>query len=987
MRLPPMVFASALLFLAATPAAGAGGPDAAAAEREVYVVGTSHLDTQWRWTIQDTIDDFLPATLRDNFALFEKYPGYVFSFEGAFRYALAREYYPAEYERLKGYVRAGRWKVAGSWVDAVDTHIPSPESLIRQTLYGNGFFRREFGVTSRDVYLPDCFGFGFALPSVAAHCGLTAFTTQKLTWGSSIKIPFDVGLWEGVDGSSLISALNPGDYASEIKTNLTLDPDLYATIDRQAALSGLPVAVKLFGTGDVGVTPLEPSVRLLQESLAGPGPLKVISAAPDQLARDLMSRPEAVARLPRYRGEFLLTSHGAGCYTAQAAMKRFNRANQRLAQAAEPAAVAAAWLGAVAYPRETLREAWMRFLWHQFHDDLTGTSIPEAYAFSWNDEAISANQFADVLGTSVGAVTRALDTRTSGQALVVYNPLGIEREDVVEATVRFSGGAPRAVRVVGPDGREVPAQVVADGRGRAAVDAVQVVFVAHVGPMSATVFQVSAATAANGGELKASPRGLENARYRLTLDENGDVASVFDKRLGKELLSGSARLQLFDDAPRKWAAWEVEYNALSAPPREMAGRPAAVRVVEEGPARVALEVVRDAAGSTFTQRVRLAAGAAGDRVELLTDVDWRTRGTLLKASFPLAASSRTATYDLGLGVVERPTNRPNLYEVPAQQWADLTDAGGAFGTAILNDSRYGWDKPDDRTLRLSLVHTPLVVGERWSWLSEQASNDLGHHRILMALAGHAGDFDGEGHSLAGELLPSTVVSAGIPFRTGLQGAGQKNVLVCHGQRLPLPAGDHNRLYLLAAAIGGDRPARFAVDGVATSLVVPDWAEPIGQWNSRLVGGELRQDPTSIAPAYAKSASVAWVGTHRHGPHGENEAYVATYLFRLRIGLPKGTKVLTLPDDERVRILSIAVARCENDEAVAAQPFSDPATATLVHIEAPHKVFVGRTNVTLTSPNPGTIIRYTLDGTEPTASSPAYTAPLAPVPAGWLAHRR
>ena len=213
MRLSAALIASLLTVSGAAPASEAPAPLPA----ELQVVATAHLDTQWRWTVRDTIDDFLPETMRGNFALFEKYPGYVFSFEGAFHYALMKEYYPAEWERLKGYVRAGRWKVAGSWVDAADTHVPSPESLVRQTLYGNGFFRRELGVTSRDVYLPDCFGFSFALPSVAAHCGLTAFSTQKLTWGAAMKIPFDVGLWEGVDGSSLLASVNPGDYASELK--------------------------------------------------------------------------------------------------------------------------------------------------------------------------------------------------------------------------------------------------------------------------------------------------------------------------------------------------------------------------------------------------------------------------------------------------------------------------------------------------------------------------------------------------------------------------------------------------------------------------------------------------------------------------------------------------------------------------------------------------------------------------------------------------
>ncbi|HNX48819.1 MAG TPA: glycoside hydrolase family 38 C-terminal domain-containing protein [Thermoanaerobaculaceae bacterium] len=1127
-----------VLVTVATMAWGADPP------RQLYVVATSHLDTQWRWTIQDTIDYFLPATLRDNFALFEKYPGYVFSFEGAFRYQLAKEYYPAEFERLKGYVKDGRWKVAGSWVDAVDTNVPSPESLVRQALYGNGFLRRELGVTSRDVFLPDCFGFGFALPSVAAHCGLTAFSTQKLTWGAAMKIPFDIGLWEGIDGSALVASLNPGDYASEIKGNLTLDPDVYASIDRQKALSGLPVAVRYFGTGDTGIAPLEPSVALLQQSLAGPGPLKVRSVAPDQLARDLMADPDqtALQHLPRYRGELLLTSHGAGCYTSQAAMKRFNRKNERLADAVERAAVTASWLGGLAYPRQTLREAWTRFLWHQFHDDLTGTSIPEAYVFSWNDEAIAGNQLADVLNSAVGTVVRGLDTQGS-RTHVVYNPLSIEREDVVEATVRWNGPVPPSVQVTDQNGGEVPAQRIGTEG-----DQLRVAFVARVAPVSFTTFTIrNSSRAAPAGELKAGPRSLENASYRVTVNEAGDLASVFDKRLGRELLAAPAGLQLFEDQPRKWAAWEVEYSALSAPPREVVGGPATIRVVENGPARVALEVVRQAAGSTFTQRLSLAAGAAGDRVEILTDIDWRTKGTLLKAAFPLAAASQTASYDLGLGVVNRETNRPNLYEVPAQQWADLTDASGAFGTAILDDSRYGWDKPDDHTLRLTLVHTPRVI-PAWDWIAEQGSNDLGHHRVLIALAGHAGDwrtghvpeagdrlnqpllawqvpphpgplgrsfsllrlegpggvqppvavravklaeesdevivrlqelagtpqegvrlafarpvvavrevngaeeplgrngtggalsetarpmlalrdgvvelafapfrprtlalrlgppptslpplttavftlpwnldgisrdeaqrdgsFDGVGQSLAGELLPETVVSGGVPFNTGPQEAGKANVVVCGGQRIPLPQASPNRLYLLAAAIGGDRPATFEVDGKAVTLTVPDWAEPVGQWNSRLVGGELQEEPSRIAPAYAKTTPVAWVGTHRHGARGENQAYVFTHLYRLRIDLPPGAKELALPNDEHIRVVAMTAAWYPNDDASPAQSFTDPPRGTLVHVVASRRVFTDRLLVTLTSPSSGATIRYTLDGSEPDVTSPTYLAPLA-----------
>jgi alpha-mannosidase len=125
-------------------------------------------------------------------------------YEGAIHYMWFKEYYPEAWTTLQKYVAAGRWRLSGSWVNAADVNVSSPESLMRQALYGKRFFRREFQRTSQDVYLPDCFGFGFALPSIAANSGLAAFSTQKLTWGSSVPIPFPIGLWKGADGNSVV---------------------------------------------------------------------------------------------------------------------------------------------------------------------------------------------------------------------------------------------------------------------------------------------------------------------------------------------------------------------------------------------------------------------------------------------------------------------------------------------------------------------------------------------------------------------------------------------------------------------------------------------------------------------------------------------------------------------------------------------------------------------------------------------------------------
>jgi len=722
------------------------------------VVGTAHLDTQWLWTIQDTIREYVPNTLHDNFALFEKNPDYVFSFEGAFRYMLAKEYDPRGYARLEDYVDQGRWRVAGSSVDAGDVNIPSPESLVRHVLYGNGFFRREFGKTSADIYLPDCFGFGWALPTIAAHSGLRGFSTQKLTWGSAAGVPFDVGLWEGVDGSSLIAELAPGDYVSKIGEDLSASAAWRERIEKLGRASGAYVGYRYFGTGDQGGAPDPESVGWLEKSIAGGGPVRVLSTGSDQLARDLP--PDRIERLPRYRGELLMTRHGTGCYTSQAVMKRWNRRNEQLAAAAESASVVADWLGGASYPRDALREAWVRFLWHHHHDDVTGTSTPLAYPFSYNDEVLSMKAFAGVLADGAGAVTRALDTRGRGTSLVVFNPLAFEREDLVEADVRLpdakQGGG---IRVLDPDGREVPSQASGSGEGQ-----IHVLFLAKVPSLGFAVYDVrsgSAPPAGSGtaaGALRTSGSEIENDRYRVRIGEAGDIAAVYDKRARRSVLSAPATLSAFTVAPGPWPEWEIHWRDLTKGFRGHVNARATTRIVERGPARVAIEVSRAFEGSLITQRIRLAAGGAGDRVEIDTRVDWNTPATLLKADFPLSARNAKATYDIGVGTIQRGNDTETLYEVPAQKWADITSPDASYGVAILNDSKYGWDKPSDGVLRLSLIHSPPNVAKEY-----------GRHRFLYAIAGHRGDWRDGGVPALGARLNQPLVAFQAPSHAGALG--------------------------------------------------------------------------------------------------------------------------------------------------------------------------------------------------------------------------
>jgi alpha-mannosidase len=694
----------------------------------LYVVSTSHLDSQWNWTVQDTIREFVPNTFFDNFKRLEQYPNYTFNYEGAIHYMWFKEYHPEAWPTVQKYVASGRWRLAGSWVNAVDVNVPSPESLMRQALYGKRFFRQEFGKVSQDVYLPDCFGFGFALPSIATHSGLSAFSTQKLTWGSSYGIPFPLGRWKGVDGNSVVAALNPGDYVTKIRSDISIDPK-WASERLTPLGNGRQIGFRYFGTGDIGGAPDTESVDWLEKSIANKsGTVEVRNTSADQLSRDLTA--EEKASLPEYEGELTMKTHGVGCYTSQAAMKRFNRENELLADAAERAGVAAELFAGFPYPSERLRDAWVRVLWHQFHDDLTGTSIPQAYQFSWNDELVSANQFGSVLTSSTSALAGMLDTSGLGIPLVVYNPLSMARRDPVEAMVEFKGPAPAAIHVLDrATQREVLVQILWRQGNKA-----RILFLADVPSIGFKVFEVStgAPRSRASSSLSVTASSLENARYKVRIDANGDLESIVDKQAGRDLLKAPIRLELRNDPSPDKPAWRILWDTINSSPREYVTAPQ-VRVVERGPVRIALEITRKAAGSTFVQRVMLVDG--GDRVDIENTVDWKSPNSLLKTSFPFAASNPKATYDLGLGTIQRGNNTPDHYEVPAQKWADVTDNDGSFGTAILNDSKYGWDKPADNVLRLTLIHTAKARAYPY-----QSSNDLGHHHFTYSVAGHVGDW-------------------------------------------------------------------------------------------------------------------------------------------------------------------------------------------------------------------------------------------------------
>lgn len=704
-------------------------------KKKVYAVATSHLDTVWRWNLATTIKEYLPDTLEKNFDLADKYPRYKFNFEGAFRYQLAEEYYPKHFEYLKGLIEKGSWNVAGSSYENGDVNIPSPEALFRNIIYGNGYFKEKFGKESCDIFLPDCFGFGYALPSIMKHAGLKGLTTQKLSWGSAYGVPFDLGLWQGVDGSKVYACLNAQSYRYKFSGDIRGDISVINKITQNAFESGIPQTLHLYGTGDWGGAPTEESVQAIEESVeknAG-SDFEVVSATSDEIFRDLDKLPKSeTARLKTWNNELLMTSHGAGAYTSRAMNKRLNAQNENIADIAEKMCIAAEANGVYKYPKENLSRAWKRVIQHQFHDDITGTGNMDIYIDGQSDYYASISEFETELDGAAGAMANELNTSFVTECgVAVYNPSPFRRKNAVSAHIKLVHNS-TFVKVLDATGKEVPSQII-----KKSGKEFDIVFIADVNAMGYAVYDVVPANKACEikTDLAVSLHTLENEKYRVIFNKNGDLATVIDKKNNINVLDAPIKMAgLSDVGELPYPAWEMRKKDLDKEPEFFANSPE-FEIIEAGPARIAIKVSRELDHSFIDQIIYLESGGEFIRVE--NTVDWRNRRTMLKAVFPFSCYNKTASYDLGLGVIKRENNSEKLYEVPAQKWADITAGSGKYGVSVFSDCKYGWDKPSSNTLRLTCLHTPTGA---FTKQARQDLLDIGRNNFAFGIFSHEGGF-------------------------------------------------------------------------------------------------------------------------------------------------------------------------------------------------------------------------------------------------------
>ncbi len=713
----------------------------------LFVVPYTHLDDIWRWDYPDAVQYFLRNTLDENFASFEKYPHFKFNWTGAARYEQMKEYYPEKYEELKEWIAANRWfPVGNAWVEA-DVNVSSSESIMRQVLAGHSYFKSEFDRESNEFMIPDCFGFPYSLPSILNHCGLRGFSTQKLTWESANGIPFDVGKWIGPDGNWVIAALNGGNYAGEHPENYSNNEEMLKRLQENGKKSGLPIHWIYMGGGDRnnsdrGGTPRVANLENIENNVKNPGPVNVVVDRAGLMFAAITDTQ--VKKLPTWNSDLLLIKHSTGVLTSQTYTKQINHDAELLINAAERAAVSAAYLSNAVYPSRPLKDAWKMILRNQFHDILPGTSIPAAQARTWNDGIIALNQTQGVYTDAIGALAASLNTSGEGVPLVIHNPLSMDRDDVVEAMIPVSLQQARALTAYNAKGEAQPTQLTTDWDGTR-----RVLFRANVPSVGASVYYLRAERPPVPEEspfrlnMMKTMKKIDNERYKVIINNDGDIASIFDRQLEKELLEKPAQLQFIPNFPDRKPAWRIYLDDIVKPPRSVASDPVSIRIVENGPVRAAIEVVRYTEDSRIVQRIRLYSGTDANRVEVANYIDWRSRGALFKAAFDLTASNPEATYNLELGTIERGNRTEKQYEVPNHGWIDLTDESGDFGITLLTEHKYGSDKPDDNTLRLTLLHSPDT--EPWEdetrdsgRTREMRWQDWGRHEFNYAVTSHKG---------------------------------------------------------------------------------------------------------------------------------------------------------------------------------------------------------------------------------------------------------
>lgn len=526
---------------------------------KIHLVPTFHYDLAYLMSFEE----YLPR-LRHIFTevlnIMEKNPEYTYMFEQALLVKLFRRLCPEHSEALRKLVSSGRIEVTGPYVQT-DNNIPSGESLVRNAVLGRRTVE-ETGGSAKTAWMGDVFGQNAQTPQIARLCGYEYLQFSRGLSREGVKPLF---LWEALDGTRLLTYC--GEYGG-VQFTQSVEENLRRISAMVEKLLGCSAAGEaLLPSGGDWAVPAQNAPETVrrwnQENT-----VKIFFSTATGFFESVAG--ETVG-LQAVKGDMNPVMRGT--YSSRIRLKIRNREVENLLITAEKLSTICSLIGAE-YPREKLEEAWEKVLLNQFHDVICGSCVDTAFeqALQWYAE--SERVASRIIDESLEYLSRRIDSsRGEGRAILVFNPLGFDRRDVVKLRVSFVKPGVRAVQVFDDEGREVPVQLAEkkyygeeppphlpvsakiefreepaepgytrvekspSGRveARDLREAV-VMFIAEVPALGYRVFHLQEASGEReySSSLRVSGNVLENSFHRIVFNEDGTIRSIVDKETGLE---------------------------------------------------------------------------------------------------------------------------------------------------------------------------------------------------------------------------------------------------------------------------------------------------------------------------------------------------------------------------------------------------------------------------------------------------------------------
>ncbi len=615
----------------------------------VELVAHSHLDIAYYWRRIHSVQKNM-RTVLIQLRLMDKYPEFRYSHTQAYTYETLEKYYPEVFEELARRIEEGRFEPAGGMYVEPDCNIPSAESLIRQCLYGQTYFREKFGITVNNAWLPDVFGNSWILPQILKKSGMDYFVSNKMsTWNDTNRFPHNNFIWRGIDGTEIYACVPPTHFISwNMPSQVQGNWDAFQ--DKDTGTS----TMQMFGYGDGGSGVTEEMLEYMRRfsRLSVMPETKHVSGS-DFLERNFTpEKPLAV-----WDDELYLEMH-RGTFTTKAKLKDYNRKAEYLFREAELVSLLRSEKGEE-YPADEIREAYKKLMINQFHDILPGSHITPVYRDAIADyEEITA-----------------LLTRIIGTGDRYFNSLNFPREEVTFIPDESGSFIRKGVK-----GRFTKADLPALSCGDIAYE--------------------------NADEwIKITPDSVETPFYKALLAQDGSFLSLFDKELEREWVKGEFNtLKLYDDRPGNYDAWDILPDYKEHPVPVETAEPLRF-MCSDGECAEFCALLK--AGESYWCRIiRFFRRSRGIEVENI--VDWKEKHKLAKAAFGCKVLSRELVCDTSAGYIRRPTHtntswQQARFEVCTHNWCDISETSG--GIAIINENKYGAGAQGS-CVTLSLLRAP-----------------------------------------------------------------------------------------------------------------------------------------------------------------------------------------------------------------------------------------------------------------------------------------